>query len=334
MECGARHTDMYVPYAKYVRSYDVNGLYPSVMKWSMPTAFPKSLAPQNNEYHIKEFVGDISLINSDPFGFFEVEVTCPDYIKEPILPVHFNGKTIYPTGTWKGWYNSEELKNAANYGYTYNIFKGYFFHKEEIFVDFVTDLYEIRSKYSKDDPLYFIIKLLMNSLYGRYGMELIIHDLIIINNEDYQDFDNKGIILDRLDLDNEHCMITWINPEKHEDLYFNNIKNNNNNISVPIAAAITAYARIFMSKFKNVNESIFKLFYSDTDSIHIIIYDKQKFDILFPNLIGNGLGQLKIVHKFKKVIYIAPKVYAGITEDGQEIIKAKGLKIKPTAFGT
>jgi DNA polymerase type B, organellar and viral len=120
---------MYVPYGKYAKGYDVNSLYPSVMRYVMLTAFPKSLAPQNNEYYIKEFVGDISIIEPDPYGFFYVEVICPDHLKHPILPIRFNTgsgiRTIFPTGTWQGWYQSEELNNATKYGYTYKIFKGY-----------------------------------------------------------------------------------------------------------------------------------------------------------------------------------------------------------------
>jgi hypothetical protein len=73
MECGARHTDMYVPSGEDVIELDVNGLYPSQMKLLMPTAFPKYDPPQNDEclQAIKEFVGDISLIDpaGDPFGF-------------------------------------------------------------------------------------------------------------------------------------------------------------------------------------------------------------------------------------------------------------------------
>ena len=38
------------------------------------------------------------------FGIFKVNVTAPNDIKHPILPIHHEGKAIYPTGTWVGWY--------------------------------------------------------------------------------------------------------------------------------------------------------------------------------------------------------------------------------------
>jgi hypothetical protein len=83
-----------------------------------------------------------------------------------------------------------------------------------------------------------------------------------------------------------------------------------------------------MSRFKNIDENIFKLLYTDTDSLHIIIYDRKKFDELFPNLIGSDLGQFKIEKKLKEGIYLSPKVYGGITEHGQEFSKIKGYKNK------
>jgi hypothetical protein len=46
----------------------------------------------------------------DFFGFVEVEVTCPSNMIKPMLPFKFEGKTIYPTGTWIATYFSEELK--------------------------------------------------------------------------------------------------------------------------------------------------------------------------------------------------------------------------------
>jgi hypothetical protein len=104
-----------------------------------------------------------------------------------------------------------------------------------------------------------------------------------------------------------------------------------------------------------------KLYYSDTDSIFI----EGNIDSSF---IGSKIGQLKLEYKFKEVVFIAPKVYGGVLEDGsaprstihplcpchstnprercgwwigikgksgvvwcgqrQEIIKIKGLKIK------
>jgi len=86
--------------------------------------------------------------------------------------------------------------------------------------------------------------------------------------------------------------------------------------NVAIAAAVTAYARIHMSKFKNNPD--FKLYYSDTDNI---VINKP----LASDMIGSELGQLKLEHTITKAVFLAPKVYGLITDTGKELIKVKGL---------
>jgi DNA polymerase elongation subunit (family B) len=89
------------------------------------------------------------------------------------------------------------------------------------------------------------------------------------------------------------------------------------NVSIPIASAITAYARIHMSQFKNNPD--FKLFYSDTDSIYI---DKPLSNDLVSSTI---LGKMKLEYIIKKAIFLTPKVYFLLTEDNKIIYKVKGL---------
>ena len=66
------------------------------------------------------------------------------------------------------------------------------------------------------------------------------------------------------------------------------------------------------------NNPEYKLYYSDTDSAFI---NKPLPD----HLIGSALGQFKLESQISKAIFLAPKVYALITDEGQEIIKVKGL---------
>jgi len=87
--------------------------------------------------------------------------------------------------------------------------------------------------------------------------------------------------------------------------------------NIAIASAITAYARIHMSQFKNNPD--YNLYYTDTDSIYI---DKPLNDSLVNNKI---LGKMKLEHIIKKAIFLAPKVYYLETVDGNKIYKVKGL---------
>jgi hypothetical protein len=98
------------------------------------------------------------------------------------------------------------------------------------------------------------------------------------------------------------------------------------NVSVCVAAFVTAYARIHMSRFKNNKD--FTIYYSDTDSVDI---DKP----LDSKFVGKELGQMKLEHIFEKIVYLAPKVYAAkiINEEGieEDFVKIKGVKV-PISF--
>ena len=73
-----------------------------------------------------------------------------------------------------------------------------------------------------------------------------------------------------------------------------------------------------MTQFKNSKD--FNLFYSDTDCIDI---DKPLDD----KFIGTEIGKMKLEHIFTKIVYIAPKVYGGLSNN-KELVKIKGSKIK------
>lgn len=83
--------DVYKPFGKNINCYDVNSLYPSQMlKQDMPVGNPIF------------FEGDISKIEKDPFGFFEVEIKTPNDLNVPILQtrvkINSGYKTIAPLG--------------------------------------------------------------------------------------------------------------------------------------------------------------------------------------------------------------------------------------------
>jgi hypothetical protein len=303
-------TDMYKPYGNNIYRYDVNSLYPYIMK-STPM-------PIGN---IKFFEGDILKFEPDAFGFFEVEVTAPDNLNEPIIQTKVETsqglRTVAPLGTWTTVLFSEELYNAMKYGYKFKVYRGYLFDKGYIFTDYVNDLYSIKQSHKKDHPMYLISKLLLNSLYGRFGMaDALSNHKIITNNELFSMIDNYTID-DVIQLENNKSLVSFKDETKLKEIFINNYSSDNANISIGIASAITSGARIFMSQFKNNPE--FTLYYSDTDSIDI----NKPLDSKF---IGPELGKMKLEYVFKEATFLAPKVYGGIDINNTEVCKVKGLK--------
>jgi DNA polymerase type B, organellar and viral len=269
------------------------------------------------------FEGDILQINPNAYGFFECKISSPDGSSNPILLKRMKTDkgliTIAPIGKWLGSYLSEELFNALKHGYTFKVLRGYLFDKEYIFKDYVDFLYNLKVNSSKDTPDYIISKLLLNSLYGRFGMSPYMENHIILesNSLEATSISKNKIITDILHLNNGKDLISYLDNKCDKD--WDRILN----ISIPISAAVTAFARIHMSQFKNRDD--FTLFYTDTDSIDI---NKP----LEPKFVGKELGKMKLEHVFDRILFLAPKVYSGITSSNK-ITKVKGYKIKEKFTG-
>jgi hypothetical protein len=308
--------DIYKPFGNNIKGYEVNSLYPKQM-------FEKLMPVGNPSY----FEGDILSFNNKPFGIFEVEIIAPENLNVPILQLKYKTeksgtRTIAPLGNWSGWYFSEELYNAEKYGYKFKILRGFLFEKENIFKDYIEFLYNLKENSSKDSADYIIAKLLMNNLYGRFGMDPELEEHLILSLKDANKFclNNKNIITNVVELEDNKEIISFFKNEGDIEKQVN--------VSVPISTAITAYARIFMSSFKNLDG--YNLYYSDTDSVYL---DKE----LDPKFIGTKLGQWKLEKIFKRAIFLGPKMLGGIYFDNKsnkykEDIRIKGLKNPITFF--
>lgn len=203
------HTDAYIPKGENLYYYDVNSLYPFIMKeYHIPGGKPVWVSNLNNT--------DLDSI----YGFIEAYVECPDSIERPFLPYRKNKETglLFPTGKWNGVYYSEEFKYARKLGYTIIPLRGYLFQKTESpFIGYVSSLFNNRLQAKKDgnNAMSFVYKLLMNSLYGRFGinpksMKTIIGDINEYNSrmrhESWIDghllAENKYLIISHTNIDN------------------------------------------------------------------------------------------------------------------------------------
>lgn len=311
-------TDVYKPHGYNINGYDCNSLYSTSME-TLPM-------PVGNMTY---FEGDISKHVKKPFGFFEVEVTAPDNLYVPIIQTRIKTKhgnrTIAPLGNWIDMLYSEEIFNAQKHGYKFNILRGYLFDKEYIFSDYVNDLYQIKQEHKPTDPLYLISKLLLNSLYGRFGLNFEIHfqEFKIINNNDIYNLVDNVTIKDIIYIDKDKKLVSIINEENLENS-FHDPNFTKSNSSVIISSAITSLSRIFMGNLKIELKD--HLYYSDTDSLYI--------DIKLPDhLIGKGLGKFKLENEFNEAIFLTSKVYSGkFTKNNNTYESTKIKGYKPETF--
>src|SRR6266508_4406097 len=199
-------------------------------------------------------------------------------------------------------YFSEELYNAEKLGYKFEVLWGYIFDSDYIFEKYINDLYNIRLNYPKTDPMNLIAKLLLNSLYGRFGMDDNFTFIEIINKKDYINFEKQdGAIESIID-----------------------IIEIGNNYMIPVKSPITKLKTDIdnVSETHN-NNTLGNLYYSDTDSAY---FDKPLPDSMID---PKRLGALKLEGVYSKGIFLAPKVYCLLDNNNNNIeIKIKGVNKK------
>jgi hypothetical protein len=70
------------------------------------------------------------------------------------------------------FYGPSVLKKIdVSMGYKIEVLSGVIYERSSIFKDFINKLYNLRKEHPKGTPLNHLCKLLMNSLYGKYGMD-------------------------------------------------------------------------------------------------------------------------------------------------------------------
>lgn len=304
-------TDVYKAYGKLIYYYDVNSLYPYAMLNPMPY----------NLIKIHNNMVNIELNNF--FGFIEVEVLCPLDMERPVLPFHLNGKTIYPVGSWKGVYFSEELKAVEKLGYQFKLIKGYEFSKANLFESYIKYFYEIKKNSTGVERN--MAKLQLNNLYGYFGRKQVGLTTLNVKNAELTNVLLTRVVKSLIPInDNYTTVLTYsnINYTMLEKLQnqFQSIGSDQQFImsNVAIASAVTAYARIVMIPFKLDPNTL----YTDTDSMFTLI----PIDPLF---LGNELGQMKdemngIV--IQEALFLGPKKY------GYWYIDEIGNKVEKSVF--
>lgn len=247
------HADVYKPYGENLYYYDVNSLYPYIMKsYPMPCGIP--VCKNNLE----------SVELDSLFGFIEAFVVCPINISRPFLPYKDKtGTLVFPTGKFVGVFYSEELKFARDLGYHIIPLRGYLFEKKASpFKGFVSHLYESRleSKKSGDEAMTYIYKILMNSLYGRFGMNPESTVTEICNQNKYEELMKKDSFQSADKLTDHYYIVNYIINSSIADYYDWKASKMS---AVHLSAAITACARIHMYPYISRPDC----YYTDTDSI-------------------------------------------------------------------
>jgi len=250
--------------------YDVNSLYPTVMR--------------DNEFPSKPKFTTTDFL-PDEMGFYHCRVFCPD-MHIPILGAKIkldkSESFIFPKGEFDGYWTTHELNYALKNKYKIvEIYQGIIFENDgKIFKNYVNYFYNKR-KNSKTDTDKIICKLLLNSLYGRFGM----------------DTEKDQLHLEK-HIEGETYHSTLITPSGNEVTFCTSKEEIRTFTNVAVASYVTSYARVLMHK-KIVKDAKNKVWYMDTDSLFTPVKLKT----------GEELGDLKEEYKVYRACFMLPKTY-------------------------
>jgi hypothetical protein len=195
---------------------------------------------------------------------------------------------IFPTGKFFGVYYTEELKLAKSIGYRIEPLRGYLYEKGYgLFEDFVNTLFSARqlAKQQGRDGVSFVYKILMNSLYGRFGINPRSTITEICSKVRMDELiETSGFISGDKLSSNKYLCSYWYDKFSELDSYWIPRLG-----AVQIAAAVTACARMYMYPFISWEDC----HYTDTDSVVL------KTPLPPEYICSETLGKFKLEYKVK-----------------------------------
>jgi hypothetical protein len=297
-------TEVFTPELYGGYHYDVNSLYPYVMKThKIPIGYPKHFSDEQ-----AETVFEAWRMFGQGTGFLECDIYIPEDLFIPPLPrkdqegkQQFK-KLIFPVGNVHGVWTFEELDLALEMGGEIKkYYQCVFFEKTDyIFRDFV--LYFEKIKKNSDGAKRQFAKLMQNSLYGKFGMHRIRETMLPV--EMIEKCEEKGYPYAY----KSHPFI------EGEQFIVAQIPSHAEYIQPHIAAYITSMARIVLYQGLMAQLKKGAVNYCDTDSIAC----EAEMD---PDMIDDKeYGKWKKESEILEGIFIQPKVYY---EKHKEFLKDK-----------
>lgn len=250
-------TEVYKARGEGLKYYDVNSLYPHAMLQGVPVGLPNAVSKRSRK----------------GIGFYTIQVKKDIERYLSPLPFRFNKSLYFTQG--EGFYQvgSPTLDILDEEGVQYKVHSGLEFESiAYIFKDYVEYFYDLKRK-NKGNAIELISKLLLNSLYGKFGSKRLRNEIVPWS----------------ANLENEkYFMEGYVLIEKRSKSKF---------IYPAIAAWITETARVL--HYRLMQQHPQSMFYADTDSLLT--------SASYP--VGTAIGELKQEGTYDG-IFLAPKFYA------------------------
>lgn len=351
---GGGHTEPTKMYYKGedVSYFDYTSLYPSVQSGRVRGVTKDTydtLKPIYYPVGHPDYIFDNFRDVKDYFGFIKCSIIPPLDLYHPVLGEKKDGKYVFDLLPKEGIWTTMEINKAVEKGYIIEKIYGvcHFPDKScDLFADYVRTFLKIKQQAAgwrklgcttdeekhayiqkyydvegimleevEENPgLYYIAKLCLNSLWGKFGQRVNFGHCIDTYNQDdfekyaYNDkYDVKGIIMHN----NTARTINYTYKQAFEK--------QSKDINIAIAAFTTAHARLRLYDALEVLDK--RVLYMDTDSV---IFHGQS-DLVTGPFLGDLTNELDDGEVITEYVSAGPKSYAYLTSKGKTVCKVKGF---------
>ncbi|MFH1326998.1 MAG: DNA polymerase [archaeon] len=295
---GARNECFKSGVFKNITAIDINSLYPYVMAYEMrmPDLLSERFIKDPEEFFPREEI-------LEKIGVAKATVIFPK-TKLGYLPVRYKRGIYFPQSTEiTGYWTTFELRRALEEGYKIKKIHDAVVYRDlpfNPFKGFIGELYDLRKE---SDPVFgHVVKLLMNSLAGKFSQYRYEKERSICHREEEKNLEGKGFKIET-DYGEDYMMVKNLGRKIPKFAH------------PMITILVNAYARdvLYRNLKKIADENFDDLLYCDTDSCFFTGDHLHKFEI------GNELGQFKIEHQNKTGEFVREKIYRIIDKEGTEI---------------
>lgn len=272
---------------------DINSMYPYVMQTQL---YPTRLVSHRK----RETVSGLKSLLDQGYGVIANVTIKTD---ENAYPLRHKGKLVFPVGTFRTTISTPEIAYALDHGHIVEVHEVAVYQMLPLFKEYVANFYAKRETAKKqgDKVSDLLYKLLLNSLYGKFGQlkrewhEVGTCDKNIVETEEIFDVSSGTPVKMRF-----RKFGGKIFMEEHvEDVAYNS--------SIAIAAHVTAYARMLLWKYIRI-AGIENHYYNDTDSLYVNaagLENLKQAGVLHPT----KLGYLALEKTPESAAFWGPKHY-------------------------
>lgn len=289
---------------------DINSMYPFVM--------------QGYPYPIRLWFYSEDVSPKRLYQLLERYLVCARVIIEteaPVFPVRYKGKTFYPVGEFEAALTTPELLYLHNVGKVKRVLAAAVYDKANIFSKYVDYFYakRLEAKSAGDDMLSHFYKIMLNSLYGKFGQKSTKWEIIGTCEPGREGVEE---VVDAKT--GRRYMIRY-----HNGIVEHSTEEEESWNSFPaIAAHVTAYARMYLWRLieKAGRENVF---YVDTDSLFT---NREGYERLVSEVDASILGKLKLEGRAEFLEIRGPKDYTFGQKTKLKGIRGEAVEVAPGVF--